>query len=139
MDSSTHTTDNRQLARELVHPEAAERMLADLGLKAAWYGAQIWRLWLPRERASQLLADLDRLALTPRLAGVFEARGVTLYLWPRYENPDPAFRWLLRTYSAGAVLVEADAVRCGGAPWAAGRALRRLLRPRVELAREIGA
>ena len=128
-----------------LHPDPIEReraafaeRLSALGAVEPLFTSTIWRLWLPRSAAGALLDDLDRYAIPTRVAVAFESRGVYLYLWP--QMPSPALYWLLQSYSAGASLVNADAIRAS-AVWACGKAARRLLRPRVgaERAREVGA
>lgn len=120
-------------------PALAAWLDGDAGLapEAAqpWYGAELWQLWLPRDGAARLLADLDAHAIPARLAGVIEPRGVWLYLWPLM--PIPALPWLLRSYCASSTRIHADQVR-GGRIWATGAALARLLRPQRATAREIG-
>lgn len=122
-----------QLAREQRQPAALAAWLEDRGATAPWFGAEVWRTWVTRADAAQLLAELDHQALTPRIAAVFETGGITLYLWPLRFSPDPVLRWLLRSYDAGATIVEADAVR-GSGIWATGKALKRLLGSSAEAA-----
>jgi len=116
-----------QLARERWTIGALDAWLIDGGSTPPWPGAQVWRVWLPRDKAARLVSELVAERAAVRLAAQFEARGVYLYLWPvAYVR---GLAWLLWSYSAGAALIDPSSVPGGGA-WACGKALARLLSKR---------
>src|SRR5437762_1609407 len=74
MLSTSPLLKSSQLARERwAKDDALAAWLSDVGASEPWYGAVIWRLWLPREHAARLLADLDRYAVPVRLAASFRS------------------------------------------------------------------
>lgn len=89
-----------------------------------WYGATIWRLYLQeRAQAAELLGVLEANAVSYSAVGVFETRGLYLYLWLKESVQ---IKDLLRSYDASLSTVTADQIQ-GGWCWACGRALLRLL------------
>lgn len=99
------------------------------GAARPWYGAIIWRLWLDRVGARKLLADLMAHTVPVRVAGVVDAKGVWIYLWPTADS-NQRLGWLLSSYD-GATIISMDQIH-DGAIWACGRALAGLLGFRTE-------
>lgn len=112
--------------RLMLVPHGDPALLACIGDEAILPGDHfpLFAVWLSKDRARSLIADLGNLPQPPRIAGVVEEAGCWLYIWPQ-DAKDYGLKLLLSDYSD---VRQLESGRLPDHPcWACGRALWLLL------------